>query len=60
MLHRAGDNYVVGYGEDVQVPTIDIVATEIHIVGNLVGSYNDLQDLLAWAARAAVTLHIRP
>ncbi|MBG6224073.1 NAD+-dependent secondary alcohol dehydrogenase Adh1 [Arthrobacter sp. CAN_A2] len=57
MLRRAGDYYVVGYGENIDVPTIDIISTEINIIGNLVGSYNDLQDLMALAARGAVTLH---
>ena len=37
--------------------TIDIVSTEINIVGNLVGSYSDLSDLMALAARGAVSLH---
>jgi NAD+-dependent secondary alcohol dehydrogenase Adh1 len=57
MLRHAGDYYVVGYGENINVPTIDIVSAEINIIGNLVGSYNDLQDLMALAARGAVTLH---
>ncbi|TFB53691.1 NAD(P)-dependent alcohol dehydrogenase [Cryobacterium tagatosivorans] len=57
MLRRAGDYYVVGYGENINVPTIDIVSAEINIIGNLVGSYNDLQDLMALAARGAVKLH---
>jgi NAD+-dependent secondary alcohol dehydrogenase Adh1 len=57
MLRQAGDYYVVGYGENINVPTIDIVSAEINIIGNLVGSYNDLQDLMALAARGAVTLH---
>jgi NAD+-dependent secondary alcohol dehydrogenase Adh1 len=57
MLRRAGDYLVVGYGENINVPTIDIVSTEINFIGNLVGSYNDLQDLMALAARGAVTLH---
>ncbi|SDB81436.1 NAD+-dependent secondary alcohol dehydrogenase Adh1 [Raineyella antarctica] len=57
MLREAGDYYVVGYGEDICVPTIDMVSNEINIIGNLVGSYNDLQDLMALAARGAVTLH---
>ena len=51
MLRRAGDYYVVGYGENINVPTIDIVSTEINFIGNLVGSYNDLCDLMALAAR---------
>jgi NAD+-dependent secondary alcohol dehydrogenase Adh1 len=57
MLRRAGDYYVVGYGENIDVPTIDIVSTEINFIGNLVGSYNDLCDLMALAARGAVNLH---
>ncbi len=57
MTRRAGDYHVVGYGEDVVVPTIDLISTEKNVVGNLVGSYNDLCDLMALAARGAVTLH---
>ena len=57
MLRRAGDYHVVGYGENISVPTIDIISTEINIIGNLVGSYNDLSDLMSLAARGQVTLH---
>ncbi|HLV73421.1 NAD+-dependent secondary alcohol dehydrogenase Adh1 [Actinomadura hallensis] len=57
MLRRAGDYHVVGYGENIDVPTIDVISAEINIIGNLVGSYNDLCDLMALAARGAVTLH---
>jgi NAD+-dependent secondary alcohol dehydrogenase Adh1 len=57
MTRRAGDYLVVGYGENVDVPTIDLVSTEINIIGNLVGSYNDLVELMALAAQQKVTLH---
>lgn len=57
MTRRAGDYHVVGYGEDVVVPTIDLISAEKNVVGNLVGSYADLCDLMALAARGAVTLH---
>jgi NAD+-dependent secondary alcohol dehydrogenase Adh1 len=57
MLRRAGNYYVVGYGENVNIPTIDIIATEINFIGNLVGSYADLQDLMALAAGGKVKLH---
>jgi NAD+-dependent secondary alcohol dehydrogenase Adh1 len=57
MTRRAGDYHVVGYGENVDVPTIDLISAEKNIIGNLVGSYNDLCDLMALAARGAVTLH---
>ncbi len=57
MTRRAGDYLVVGYGENVDVPTIDLVSAEINVLGNLVGSYNDLVDLMALAAQSKVTLH---
>ncbi|MGA4506925.1 NAD(P)-dependent alcohol dehydrogenase [Propionibacteriaceae bacterium G1746] len=57
MLRRAGFYYVIGYGENINVPTIDIISTEISFIGNLVGSYSDLQDLMALAAQGKVTLH---
>jgi NAD+-dependent secondary alcohol dehydrogenase Adh1 len=57
MLRRAGDYHVVGYGENIDVPTIDIISTEINFIGNLVGSYNDLCELMVLAARGAVRLH---
>jgi NAD+-dependent secondary alcohol dehydrogenase Adh1 len=57
MTRRAGDYLVVGYGENVDVPTIDLISAEINILGNLVGSYNDLVELMALAAQQKVTLH---
>lgn len=57
MTRQAGDYHVVGYGENVDVPTIDLISSEKNVIGNLVGSYNDLCDLMALAARGAVTLH---
>ncbi|MBM9465932.1 NAD(P)-dependent alcohol dehydrogenase [Nakamurella leprariae] len=57
MLRNAGTFYVIGYGENIDIPTIDVISTEINVVGNLVGSYTDLQDLMALAAQGKVTLH---
>jgi NAD+-dependent secondary alcohol dehydrogenase Adh1 len=57
MLRRAGNYYVVGYGENINVPTIDVISTEINFIGNLVGSYNDLQELMVLTAQGKVTLH---
>ncbi|HET6688820.1 MAG TPA: NAD(P)-dependent alcohol dehydrogenase, partial [Rubrobacter sp.] len=39
------------------VPTIDIISTERHITGNLVGTYNDLAELMILTAQGKVTLH---
>jgi NAD+-dependent secondary alcohol dehydrogenase Adh1 len=57
MLREAGDSPVVGYGANIDVPTIDVISAEISFIGNLVGSYNDLTELMALAARGLVRLH---
>lgn len=57
MLRRAGSYFVVGYGGTVSLPAIDIISSEINVVGNLVGNYVDLVELMELAARGAVTLH---
>ena len=59
MTRRAGSHYVIGYGGTVQVPTIDVISTERNIIGNLVGSYNELSELMALAAKGKVKLHTR-
>jgi NAD+-dependent secondary alcohol dehydrogenase Adh1 len=57
MLQNAGSYYVIGYGENINVPTIDIISREINFIGNLVGSYNDLCELMVLAAQGRVRLH---
>ena len=57
MLRRAGSYFVIGYGGSLNIPTIDIISTEINFVGNLVGSYNDLVELMVLAAQGKVKLH---
>jgi NAD+-dependent secondary alcohol dehydrogenase Adh1 len=57
MLRRAGSDYVVGYGSNLNVPTIDIISNEINFIGNLVGSYNDLVELMTLTAQGKVKLH---
>jgi NAD+-dependent secondary alcohol dehydrogenase Adh1 len=57
MLRRAGTYYVIGYGEALNVPTIDIIASEITFAGNLVGTYNDLAELMTLASQGKVRLH---
>jgi NAD+-dependent secondary alcohol dehydrogenase Adh1 len=56
MTKNAGSYFVIGYGGHVDVPTIDIISREINVVGNLVGSYNDLVDLMTLAAAGSVRL----
>jgi NAD+-dependent secondary alcohol dehydrogenase Adh1 len=59
MTGGGGSYFVVGYGGTVQVPTLDIISTERNIVGNIVGTYNDLAELMALAEGGRVTLHTR-
>ena len=40
----------------VDIPTIDVISTERNVVGNLVGSYNDLVELMALNAAGRVTI----
>jgi len=59
MTGRAGSYFVIGYGGQVQIPTLDIISTERNIVGNIVGTFNELAELMALAEGGKVTLHTR-
>jgi NAD+-dependent secondary alcohol dehydrogenase Adh1 len=59
MLRNGGDYHVVGYGQDLRIPTIDIISREINFIGNLVGTYNDLSELMTLTAQGKVRLHTR-
>jgi len=59
MTRRGGSYFVIGYGGSIDIPTIDLISTERNIIGNLVGSYNDLDELMTLAAQGKVTLHTR-
>jgi NAD+-dependent secondary alcohol dehydrogenase Adh1 len=59
MTGPAGSYFVIGYGGTVHIPTLDIISTERNIIGNIVGTYNDLAELMALAQAGRVTLHTR-
>ena len=59
MTAPAGSCFVIGYGGTVQIPTLDIISTERNIIGNIVGTYNELAELMALAQAGKVTLHTR-
>ncbi|MQA78975.1 MAG: alcohol dehydrogenase catalytic domain-containing protein [Streptosporangiales bacterium] len=59
MTRRGGSHYVIGYGSNIDIPTIDIISTERNVIGNLVGTYNDLAELMVLAQAGKVTLHTR-
>ena len=57
MTRPGGSHYVIGYGGTVEVPTIDLISTERNVIGNLVGTYNDLVELMVLTAQGKVSLH---
>ena len=57
MVRDGGFYYVIGYGENIDIPTIDVISREISFIGNLVGTYKDLQELMTLTAQGKVTLH---
>jgi NAD+-dependent secondary alcohol dehydrogenase Adh1 len=59
LTRRAGSHFIIGYGGTVNVPTIDIISSERNIIGNLVGTYNDLAELMALTAQGKIELHTR-
>jgi len=59
-MTRAGGSYfVIGYGGTLVVPTLDVISTERNIVGNIVGTYNELAELMVLAQAGKVTLHTK-
>jgi NAD+-dependent secondary alcohol dehydrogenase Adh1 len=59
MTRPAGSYYVIGYGGTLEIPTLDIISTERNIVGNIVGTYNELAELMVLAQAGKVTLHTK-
>jgi NAD+-dependent secondary alcohol dehydrogenase Adh1 len=59
MTRPNGSYYVIGYGGTLTIPTLDIISTERNIVGNIVGTYNELAELMVLAEAGKVTLHTR-
>jgi NAD+-dependent secondary alcohol dehydrogenase Adh1 len=59
MTGEAGSYFVIGYGGTLHIPTLDIITTERNIIGNIVGTYNDLAELMSLAEAGKVTLHTR-
>jgi len=57
MIRDGGYYYVVGYGENINIPTIDVISREISFIGNLVGTYSELVELMALTAQGRVKLH---
>jgi NAD+-dependent secondary alcohol dehydrogenase Adh1 len=59
MTAPAGSLYVIGYGGELRIPTLDFVADEKNVIGNIVGTYTDLVELMVLAQAGKVTLHTK-
>ena len=59
MTRPSGSYYVIGYGGTLVVPTLDVISTERNIIGNIVGTYNELAELMVLAQAGKVTLHTK-
>jgi NAD+-dependent secondary alcohol dehydrogenase Adh1 len=58
MLARAGTFSVIGYGGDLPLTSMGLVVDEKSVVGNLVGSWSDLYELIQLHAAGRVTLRV--
>ena len=59
MLRRGGTHVIVGYGGMVEVPAIDMIFSELSIVGSLVGNCTELSELMELNAQGKVKLQTR-
>ncbi|MDT4933848.1 MAG: NAD+-dependent secondary alcohol dehydrogenase Adh1 [Pseudonocardiales bacterium] len=59
MTRPGGSYFVIGYGGTLHIPTLDVISTERNIIGNIVGTYNELAELMVLAQAGKVTLHTK-
>jgi len=59
MTAPAGSQFIIGYGGEFRAPTLDFVGGEKNVIGNIVGTYNDLAELMVLAQAGKVTLHTK-
>jgi NAD+-dependent secondary alcohol dehydrogenase Adh1 len=57
MTRNTGSDFVIGYGGTITTPTLDMITTERNIVGNLVGTFIDLDELMTLAQQGKVELY---
>jgi NAD+-dependent secondary alcohol dehydrogenase Adh1 len=58
LLAAKGTYSVIGYGGQVTVPTMDMVLKELRLEGNLVGTYQDLRELVTLYERGLLTSQV--
>jgi NAD+-dependent secondary alcohol dehydrogenase Adh1 len=59
MTGAGGSHFVIGYGGTLVIPTLDVISTERNVIGNIVGTYNELAELMVLAEAGKVTLHTK-
>jgi len=59
MTRPMGSYYVIGYGEDINVSAFEMITTEKNIIGNLVGTWAELTELMALADKGQVHLAVQ-
>ena len=59
MLHRGGTYSQIGYGGELSIRTVDLLLGEFTLVGNIVGSYTDLAELMELNHQGKVTIRAK-
>ncbi|AOL16566.1 alcohol dehydrogenase [Sulfolobus sp. A20] len=59
MIRKGGLYSIVGYGGEFRDLTVDFISREISVVGNLVGTYNELAELVELYVQGKVRVNVK-
>jgi NAD+-dependent secondary alcohol dehydrogenase Adh1 len=59
MTANGGYYYIVGYGEEIRVLAVEMIISEKNIIGNLVGTWAELYELMELANKGLVKLSMQ-
>ena len=59
MTSGGGFYYIVGYGEEIKILAVDVIISEKNIIGNLVGTWSELYELMELANKGLVKLSMQ-
>jgi D-arabinose 1-dehydrogenase-like Zn-dependent alcohol dehydrogenase len=59
LVRRGGTYAIVGYGGILSIPTVNVIASELTIQGNFVGTYRDLVELMELNREGRVKISAR-
>jgi NAD+-dependent secondary alcohol dehydrogenase Adh1 len=57
MTATGGSLYIIGYGGELRIPTAEFVLGQRNVVGNSVGTYRELVELMVLSETGKITLH---